>query len=42
MFFPKTTLVHHFIEFFAIYTRYFLQNKIIYLIIVTNDDALVI
>lgn len=27
--FPKTTLVHHFIEFFTIYTRYFLQNKII-------------
>lgn len=27
--FPKTTLVHHFIGFFAIYTRYFLQNKII-------------
>lgn len=27
--FPKTTLVHHFIGFFTIYTRYFLQNKII-------------
>lgn len=29
--FPKTTFVHHFIGFFAIYTctRYFLQNKMI-------------